>query len=220
MESEGSLPGAITAYSAKTGDMAWRFNTIPRPGEPASETWEDPTSWEITGGANNWTGMALDKERELLFVPTGSATPDFYGATRPGDNLYANFYWRSKPARGSSAGTTSSSAMTCRIRTSRLLPRSSSSSATARSSTPSPKPPRPTGYSYSTVKPASLCTRFSKTRHSRAPSPARSHRRHSHDPRWPLRARSSRSPDAARRRPSLSKTSSKTSTCGLTRRRA
>ncbi len=90
MESEGSLPGAITAYSAKTGDMAWRFNTIPRPGEPASETWEDPTSWEITGGANNWTGMALDKERELLFVPTGSATPDFYGATRPGDNLYAN----------------------------------------------------------------------------------------------------------------------------------
>ena len=45
---------------------------------------------DTAGGANNWTGMALDVERELLFVPTGSAAPDFYGASRLGDNLFAN----------------------------------------------------------------------------------------------------------------------------------
>ena len=42
---------------------------------------------EVAGGANTWTGMALDTERGLLFAPTGSATPDFYGASRGGDNL-------------------------------------------------------------------------------------------------------------------------------------
>ncbi len=88
-EGERAHAGAVRAYSAITGDLVWRFNSLPRPGEMGSETWADG-ALEQAGGANNWTGMALDVERELLFVPTGSATPDFYGASRPGDNLFAN----------------------------------------------------------------------------------------------------------------------------------
>ena len=88
-EGDRAHAGAVRAYSAITGDLVWRFNSLPRPGEMGSETWAD-AALERAGGANNWTGMALDVERELLFVPTGSATPDFYGASRPGDNLFAN----------------------------------------------------------------------------------------------------------------------------------
>ena len=88
-ESADALPGAISAYSAIDGSLVWRFHSIPRPGEPGSETWADG-ALEVAGGANTWTGMALDAERGLLFAPTGSATPDFYGASRVGDNLYAN----------------------------------------------------------------------------------------------------------------------------------
>ena len=88
-ESESSLPGAISAHSVVDGELVWRFNTLPEPGGKGSETWAEGTL-ERAGGANNWTGMTLDEERGLLFVPTGSATPDFYGADRLGDNLFAN----------------------------------------------------------------------------------------------------------------------------------
>ena len=89
LESDGALPGRIRAFNARTGDLVWQFNTIPRPGNPGSETWAEGTL-ENVGGANAWTGMTLDEERALLFVPTGSATPDFYGGRRHGDNLFAN----------------------------------------------------------------------------------------------------------------------------------
>ena len=89
LESDGALPGAIRAFDARTGELVWRFNTLPKPGGPGSETWTDGTL-EHAGGANAWTGMTLDEERALLFVPTGSATPDFFGGRRHGDNLYAN----------------------------------------------------------------------------------------------------------------------------------
>lgn len=88
-EAAGALPGAISAYSAIDGSLIWRHHNVPRPGEPGSETWTDD-ALEVAGGANTWTGMALDAERGLLFAPTGSATPDFYGASRVGDNLFAN----------------------------------------------------------------------------------------------------------------------------------
>ncbi|MDO1502636.1 hypothetical protein Q2T40_21245 [Winogradskyella maritima] len=45
---------------------------------------------EIVGAANNWSGMAVDEELEIIYVPTGSAAPDFYGGVRPGSNLFAN----------------------------------------------------------------------------------------------------------------------------------
>jgi quinoprotein glucose dehydrogenase len=89
--SEGlpSSPGHVRAYSAKTGKLRWTFHTIPHPGESGHETWS-PDSWRENGGANSWPGMALDEARGIVFVPTGSAAADFYGANRRGDNLYAN----------------------------------------------------------------------------------------------------------------------------------
>jgi quinoprotein glucose dehydrogenase len=84
-----SSPGYVRAYDARTGATRWTFHTIPHPGEPGYETWSKD-AWTYSGGANNWPGMALDQTRGIVFVPTGSAADDFYGANRFGDNLYAN----------------------------------------------------------------------------------------------------------------------------------
>ena len=91
-EDVGAAPGDVMAFDVITGELAWSFHTLPRPGEPGIETWGDPNISEspIVGAANNWAGMALDQKREILYVPTGSAAPDFYGALRPGKNLYSN----------------------------------------------------------------------------------------------------------------------------------
>ena len=88
-ESLPSAPGDIRAYDAETGRLRWAFHTIPHPGEPGYETWPKD-AWTYSGGANNWNGMALDPETGVLFVPTGSAAFDFYGADRLGTNLYAD----------------------------------------------------------------------------------------------------------------------------------
>ncbi len=89
--SEGlpASPGDVRAYDARTGKLRWSFHTIPHPGEKGYETWSKD-SWRENGGANSWPGMALDEARGIVYVPTGSAAADFYGANRVGDNLYAN----------------------------------------------------------------------------------------------------------------------------------
>jgi len=89
--SEGlpASPGDIRAFDVRTGAQRWRFRTIPVPGEFGAETWS-PESYRVNGGANSWAGMALDEARGLVYVPTGSAASDFYGANRLGDNLFAN----------------------------------------------------------------------------------------------------------------------------------
>lgn len=89
--SEGlpSAPGHIRALDARTGKQRWIFHTIPQPGQFGYRTWPKD-AWQYTGGANNWSGMALDEKRGLVFIPTGSAAFDFYGANRHGDNLFAN----------------------------------------------------------------------------------------------------------------------------------
>jgi quinoprotein glucose dehydrogenase len=84
-----AAPGPIRAYNIRTGALVWRFNTIPQPGEPGHETWP-PNAYRYAGGANVWTGFALDEKRGLVFCPTGSATFDFWGGNRMGSNLYAN----------------------------------------------------------------------------------------------------------------------------------
>ncbi len=84
-----SAPGDIRAFDLKTGKIAWSFHTIPHPGEFGADTWPSD-AWQQLGGANNWAGAALDEKRGIVFVPTGSAAFDFYGANRPGDNLFAN----------------------------------------------------------------------------------------------------------------------------------
>lgn len=90
--SEGmdAAPGHIRAYDARTGKLRWIFHTIPQPGEPGYETWEDPDAWKFTGGANNWMGMTIDQQRGIAYVPTGSASMDFYGGKRRGANLYGD----------------------------------------------------------------------------------------------------------------------------------
>jgi quinoprotein glucose dehydrogenase len=82
-------PGDIRAYDVRTGRLRWTFHTIPRPGEFGYATWPK-NAWTYTGAANNWAGMAVDVKRGLVYVPTGSAAADFYGANRLGDNLFAN----------------------------------------------------------------------------------------------------------------------------------
>lgn len=90
-EGHDGTPGHIQAFNIKTGELAWVFHTIPKPGEFGSETWpEDVYNDPSIGGANNWAGMAVDQERGIVFVPTGSTSYDFYGGNRKGKNLFAN----------------------------------------------------------------------------------------------------------------------------------
>lgn len=90
-EGEGAAPGHIQAFNVITGELTWVFHTIPKPGEKGHETWpEDAHNDESIGGANSWAGMAIDRERGIVFVPTGSPAFDFYGANRHGKNEYAN----------------------------------------------------------------------------------------------------------------------------------
>jgi quinoprotein glucose dehydrogenase len=88
-ESLPTSPGDVRAYDVRTGALRWSFHTIPHPGEFGYETWPKE-AWQYSGAANSWPGMALDERRGLVFVPTGSAASDFYGADRLGDNLFAN----------------------------------------------------------------------------------------------------------------------------------
>lgn len=84
-----AAPGYLRAYDVKTGKLAWVFHTIPHPGEPGHETWPKD-AWERIGGANAWSGMSVDHTRGLVFAGTGSASFDFWGGNRKGQNLYAN----------------------------------------------------------------------------------------------------------------------------------
>lgn len=88
-ESLPAPPGDIRAYDVRTGKLRWSFHTIPHPGEFGYETWPKD-AWTYSGSANNWTGMAIDEKRGIVYVPTGSAASDFYGFDRKGDNLFAN----------------------------------------------------------------------------------------------------------------------------------
>lgn len=83
--------GNVQAFNVRTGKLSWVFHTIPHPNEFGYNTWPKNTykNTEI-GGANNWSGMAIDRKRGILFVPTGSAASDFYGGNRKGQNLFAN----------------------------------------------------------------------------------------------------------------------------------
>lgn len=84
-----SAPGDIRAFDINTGALRWSFHTIPHPGEFGYGTWP-ADAWKINGGANAWSGVTLDAKRGMVFAATGSASYDFYGANRVGDNLFAN----------------------------------------------------------------------------------------------------------------------------------
>ena len=90
-EGADAAPGYLQAFNVRTGALVWTFHTIPLPGEFGHDTWSpDAHKNTAVGGANCWAGMAIDRERGIVFVPTGSAAPDFWGGARKGPNLFAN----------------------------------------------------------------------------------------------------------------------------------
>ena len=82
-------PGHIRAFDVNSGKVRWIFHTIPKPGEFGYDTWP-PGAYEIEGGANAWAGVTVDPKHAMVFAATGSASFDFYGASRHGDNLFAD----------------------------------------------------------------------------------------------------------------------------------
>ena len=88
-ETHPAPPGDIRAFDVRTGALRWTFHTIPRPGEYGYDTWPKD-AWKNAGAANNWTGMTVDVNRGIVYVPTGSAVYDFYGGDRIGNDLFAD----------------------------------------------------------------------------------------------------------------------------------
>ena len=82
-------PGHIRAFDVNTGKLRWTFHTIPQPDEFGYDTWPEGGN-ELSGGANAWAGLTVDAANGLVFAATGSASFDFYGVNRHGDNLFAN----------------------------------------------------------------------------------------------------------------------------------
>jgi quinoprotein glucose dehydrogenase len=82
--------GEVRGYDARTGRLTWTWDPVPQdPRDPAYGEWRGAMAHK-SGGANAWSTLAADPERDLVFVPTGSAAPDYYGSLRLGDNRYAN----------------------------------------------------------------------------------------------------------------------------------
>ncbi len=159
---EFGVRGHLDAFDIDTGEHVWRCYTVPKPGEPGSETWPaDGEAW-ARGGANCWLTGTFDPETNLLYVGTGNPAPDFDGepsARATTSTPTASSRWTSTPAR--SAGTTSAPRTTCGTTTaSRSASCSSrtgascsgtstrtatSSSSTARTASWSRSPPSSTG---------------------------------------------------------------------------
>jgi quinoprotein glucose dehydrogenase len=80
--------GVVRAFDARSGVLRWKWDPIP-PNAPNATATDSAKTWR-SGAANAWSIMAVDPDRHLVFVPTGSASPDYYGGLRPGDNRWAN----------------------------------------------------------------------------------------------------------------------------------
>ena len=83
-----NLKGYIRGFDARTGRRLWIFHTIPQPGEFGNETWLKD-SWSYTGNTGAWGQISIDAELGIAYLPIESATGDYFGADRPGDNLFA-----------------------------------------------------------------------------------------------------------------------------------
>ncbi|MEY2918029.1 MAG: hypothetical protein RIS73_1743, partial [Bacteroidota bacterium] len=90
MEDAAAAPGHIRAYDVHSGKLRWIFHTIPQPGEPGYESWDNKEAYKHIGGANAWAGFSMDEKKGIVYAPVGSASYDFYGGKRTGDNLFAN----------------------------------------------------------------------------------------------------------------------------------
>lgn len=87
--SENGISGWVGAFRLSDGKPLWRFKTVPKAGEPGSETWKNPKNIHLGGGAV-WTPFSLDADRNELFVAVTNPAPDLPAHLRPGDNLYTN----------------------------------------------------------------------------------------------------------------------------------
>ena len=82
--------GTVRAFDARTGQLLWSWDPIPRdPSNPVYKEWSAQGA-KLTGAANAWAPLSVDSTRHLVFVPTGSASPDFFGGARPGDDRWAD----------------------------------------------------------------------------------------------------------------------------------
>ena len=81
-------PGHVRGFDARTGELKWIFHTVPQGGEFGADTWHDE-SWRYGGDANVWGTMAVDEELGYVYLPISTATNNWYGGMRHGDNLFA-----------------------------------------------------------------------------------------------------------------------------------
>lgn len=98
---EYGIRGFIAAFDVGSGEQLWRFNTIPGPGEPGFESWEDPAqeAWKL-GGGPIWQTGSYDPELNLTYWGVGNPGPDWNGDSRPGDNLYTESVLALNPDTG------------------------------------------------------------------------------------------------------------------------
>ncbi len=95
---DDGVRGFVAAYDAETGKLAWRFWTIPGPGEPGSTSW--PGQMYLRGGGTTWMPGTYDTELDTLYWGTSNPAPDFDGAPRPGDDLYTDCVLALDPETG------------------------------------------------------------------------------------------------------------------------
>src|SRR4051812_40262620 len=88
VKTHNNTKGLVRAFDVRTGKLLWTFNTIPRPGEFGNDTWEND-SWAVNGNTGVWTGITVDEEAGLVYLPVETPTSDLYGGHRPGNNLFA-----------------------------------------------------------------------------------------------------------------------------------
>jgi quinoprotein glucose dehydrogenase len=88
-KTHNNTKGMVLAFDVRTGKKVWQFNTIPRPGEFGNDTWQNG-SWAVNGNAGVWTQIAVDEDLGLAYLPVETPSSDFFGAHRPGNNLFAD----------------------------------------------------------------------------------------------------------------------------------
>src|SRR5438270_512923 len=89
VKTHNNTKGLVRAYDVRTGKTLWTFNTIPRPGEFGSDTWEKE-SWAINGNTGVWSQITVDEDAGLVYLPVEDPTSDLYGGHRPGNNLFGD----------------------------------------------------------------------------------------------------------------------------------
>ena len=87
-KSRQNVKGYVRGFDVRSGERLWIFHTIPMPGEYGSESWEGDSA-SYTGNTGVWAQISVDLELETVYLPVETATGDYYGAYRPGDNLFA-----------------------------------------------------------------------------------------------------------------------------------